>query len=473
VTVSVTGTTLSLDQLERVASSNEAVELAEGVLERMQSGRDVVLRALDREELVYGLTTGVGVRKRTRVAGEELGEFNRRLILEHRVGQGPPAPEPVVRAQLLLLANAFARGTAGVRPVLLERVVEVLNHGPLPSVRLLGSIGEADLPANADLAHGLLGGLELEAKEGLSLLNNNSFSTALGALAFAGAERLLDSLDVAACLDLEAFAANLTLLHPELARQRPYPGLQQAVDRLRGLLDGSWLWGEGAARNLQDPLTFRSIPHVHGAARDAFAFAGRQLAVELNASQENPLVVVSEDRVISQANFDVLPLAAALDFVRVALAPVLMCAAERTVKLLQAPLTGLPEGLAAESGLAESALSEFGVPVQALAAEARLLAQPVSFETVSTSHHEGIEDRFTLAPLGARRLAEMVTLGARVAAIELVVAAQAIDLRGGPQLGSGTGPVYGAIRALVPPTGRGEPPPQDLEPIVGLVTKGL
>ncbi len=473
MTVGVTGTSLDLDQLERVASSGEGVELAEGVVDRVQAGRDVILRALDREEPVYGLTTGVGVRKRTRVTDDELTEFNRRLILEHRVGQGPAAPEPVVRAQLLLLANGFARGTAGVRPLLLERVVEVLNHGPLPSVRLLGSVGESDLPANADLAHGLLAGLELEAKEGLALLNNSSFSTALAALAFAGAERLLDSLDVAACLDLEAFAANLTLLHPEVARQRPYPGLQQAVDRLGGLLEGSWLWSEGAARNLQDPLTFRSVPQVHGAARDAFAFAGRQLAVELNASQENPLIVVSEDRVVSQANFDVLPLAAALDFVRVALAPVLMCAAERAVKLLQAPLTGLPEGLAAANGLAESALSEFGVPVQALAAEARLLAQPVSFETVSTSHHEGIEDRFTLAPLAARRLAEMVSLGARVVAIELVVAAQAIDLRGRPQLGAGTGPVYERVRTLVPPTGRGEPPPQDLEPIVGLVTKGL
>ena len=470
MTVALTGTSLDLASLERVASSGEAVELAEGVLERVQAGRDVVLRSLGRDEVVYGLTTGVGVRKRTRVTDDELAEFNRRLILEHRVGQGPFAPEPVVRAHLLLLANGFARGTSGVRPVLLERIVDVLNHGPLPQVRLLGSLGEADLPANADLAHGLLDGLDLEAKEGLALLCNNAFSTALAALAFGRASRLLDVVDVAACLDFEAFGANVNLLHPEVARQRPFPGLREALERLRALLDGSYLWAEGAARNLQDPLTFRSVPQVHGAARDAFAFAGRQLAIELNASQENPLVVVSEDRLVSQANFDILPLAAALDFTRVALAPVFMCAAERAVKLLQAPVTGLPEGLAAESGLAESGLSEFGVPVQAIAAEARLLAQPVSFETVSTSHHEGIEDRFTLAPLSARRLAEMVTLGARVVAIELVIAAQAIDLRGRPALGAGTAPLYQRVRELVPATGRGEPPPQDLEPIVGLIT---
>ena len=161
-----------------------------------------------------------------------------------------------------------------------------------------------------------------------------------------------------------------------------------------------------------------------------------------------------------------------LDFVRIPLAPVLTSASERVVKLLQSPVTGLPEGLAAEAGLAESGLSEFGVPVQAFAAEARLLAQPVSIETVSTSQHEGIEDRMTLAPLGARRLGQMVELGERVAAVELVVAAQAIDLRGRPTLGAGSGVAYARVRQLVPATGRGEPPPQDLESVRELVRSG-
>jgi histidine ammonia-lyase len=380
--------------------------------------------------------------------------------------------DEVVRAQLLLLANGFARGTAGVRPALLARIVAVLNGGPLPAVRALGSIGQADLPANADLAAGLVGDLELEAKEGLALLSNNCFSTALAALAFADAVRLLDAADVAAALDLEAFGANLSSLDPAVAAVRPFRGLREALERQRELLAGSYLWQPGAARSLQDPLTFRCIPQVHGAARDAFRFAGEQLATELNASQENPLVVPGEDRVISAGNFDAQPLAAALDFTRIALAPVLTSAAERSVKLLQAPLTGLPEGLAAEAGLPESGLSELGVPAQALAAEARLLAQPVSFETASTSHHEGLEDRITLAPLSARRLAEQVSLGARLAAVELVVAAQAIDLRGRPQLGAGSGTAYQRVRELVPRTGQGEPPPQDLEPVVALVRSG-
>ena len=281
----------------------------------------------------------------------------------------------------------------------------------------------------ADLAHGLLDGFQPAAKEGLALLNSNSFSTAIATLAVSDTRRLLDTLDVAGALDLEAFAANLTILNPRIGEVRPYPGLRETIERLRALLVDSYLWDEGAARNLQDPLTFRCVPQVHGAGRDALHFVEGQLAIELNASQENPLIIPDEDRIVSVGNFDVLPLAAAVDFLRLTLASVLTAANERLVKLLEYPLSGLPEGLATERGLAEDSLAEFGVSSQALTAEARLLALPVSFEVASTSHAEGIEDRMTMAPLGARRLREMVELGERIATIELVVAAQAVDLR--------------------------------------------
>jgi histidine ammonia-lyase len=455
--IQLTGDTLTLDDLLAVARGGARVALAADATGRVRAGRAVVERSLEGESAVYGLTTGVGVRKRTRVEPDDLAEFNRRLILEHRVGQGDPAAADAARAQLLLVVNGFARGMSGVRYELLEHLVARLNDGPPPVVRTLGSLGMADLPANADLAFSVLEGFELAAKEGLAMLSNNAFSTALAALALADATRLLDVMAVAAALDLEALAGNVSVL--------------QAAPRFCELLDGSYLWQDGAARSLQDPLSFRCIPQVHGAARAAFEFAHERLAHELNASQENPLVLIDEERIISVGNFDALALAAALDFTRIALAPVLTTASERTVKLLQAPLTGLPEGLAAEVGLAESALSEFGVPMQALAAEAKLLAAPVSIETASTSHHEGIEDRITLAPLSARRLAEMVELGERVVAIELVVAAQAIDLRGRPSLGRATGDLYRSVRELIPFTARGEPPPQDLEPVRLLVKR--
>ncbi|HKI90730.1 MAG TPA: aromatic amino acid ammonia-lyase [Gaiellaceae bacterium] len=463
------GTTLTLEELVAVARERTRVELDPAAVEAMREGRARIERALAGGAPVYGLSTGVGSRKRVRVDAAGQAAFNRMLISGHRIAQGPAAPEEAVRATMLCLANGLARGRVGARPELAELVVDALNRGEHPRVRLLGSLGEGDLAANADLVHGLFGDRELAAIEGLALLSNAAFSTGLAALAVADLQRLLDTLDVAGALDLESFAANLSLLHPAVGEARPYPGLQATVGRLGRLLVGSYLWAEGSARNLQDPLTFRCLPQVHGAARDALAFGRRQLEIELNASQQNPLPVPGEDRFVSVGNFDVLPLAAALDFLRIALAPVLTSACERTVKLLQEPLSGLPDGLATQRGLADEALAELGVATQALTAEARLLAQPVSFELASSSHAEGVEDRATMAPLAARRLAEMVTLGERVAAIELVVAARAIELRGAGPLGAGTDRARALVRELVPPDGS---LPSDLEPLVERIRSG-
>jgi histidine ammonia-lyase len=468
--VVLTGLTLTVDDVVHVARGGARVELGAEALDRMRASRLVVDRAVERGEDVYGLTTGVGMRKRFAIDDEQ-ARFNRMLIGGHLMGQGDIAPEAVARAVMVRLANGLAQGAAGARPELAQLVVDALNAGATPRVRILGSVGQADLSANADLANELLGDFELAPGEALALLNNNGFSTAIATLAVADYRTLLDGLDVAGALDFDAFAANPGPLHSAVGAARPYPGLQETLSRLQALLDGSSLWSE-EPRNLQDPLSFRTLPQVHGAARDALAYAEGVLAVELNAHQGNPLVLADEQRIVSVGNFDVVPLAAAVDLLRIALAPVLTSAAERALKLLQAPMSGLPEGLAARSGLAEPGLSELGAAVQALAAEARLLAQPVSFELVSTTQHEGIEDRTTMAPLGAKRLAEMVELGARVGAVELTIAAQAVDLRRPRALGVGSRRAYERVRELVPFTDAGEALPPDLQPVVDLVRSG-
>jgi len=472
MTVILTGSALSLEQVLAVARAGAAVELDPGALERMQRARVVTEHALAAGETVYGLSTGVGVRKRARVSAAEQAAFNTRLIQNHLVGQGDAAPEDAVRATLLVLANGFARGAGLAGPGLAQRVVEALNERRHPQVRMLGSLGQADLAPMADLADGLVGADgRLEPGEGLALLNNNAFATGLAALAIADYDRLLDAALVAGALDLEGFAANLTVLDPAVARERPYPGIGAAVAGLRDLLDGSALFEPGVPRNLQDPLTFRCLPQVHGAALDVLAFGRSQLETELNAAQSNPLVDVESGRILSVGNFDALPLAAALDFLRIALAPVLTSANERMVKLLQAPLSGLAEGLAPRPGQAEDSLSEFGPAGQALTAEARLLAQPVSFELASSAHAEGIEDRATMASLAARRLAEMTSLGERIVAIELLIACQAIDLRGN-RLGVGTHRAHELVRARLPFKREEDPIPASLEPLRELVRSG-
>ena len=447
--VELDGHSLDLATVVRIAHDREQVALAAGVRERMQAARDVVERVLARDDPAYGLTTSVGVRKRVRVRASESAEFNARLIADHRVATGPDAPRAVVRATLARLANGFAGGTAGVRHELAAHVVDLLNADDLPRVRLLGSAGMGDLASMADVGAHLLDGLPLAARESTAVLASNAFATGLGALALADGARFLEQQAVIAALELEALCANVSMLHPAIARVRPYRGLARVLGRLHAALEGSFLWQPGAARGLQDPLSFRGVPQILGAADDALSFACSQVEIELNASDDNPLVLLDEDRVISTGSYDVLALAQALDVARLALGPVLSSANERTIKLLQSPHSGLNDGLESREGFG-CALSEYVWAAQALSTEARLLIAPVSCELASSSGAQGTEDRVTMAPLAARRLAEMLDLARKLAAIQLVIAAQAVELRGSTPLGAGTGALVRLARAHVP-----------------------
>ncbi|MHB8459982.1 MAG: aromatic amino acid lyase [Candidatus Limnocylindrales bacterium] len=471
MTVVLTGSDLTRMDVVRVARSGTPVRLAPAAVERMAAARTVVDHALARQDPVYGLTTAVGVLKRVAVDAGSAGELSRRIIRHHLVGQGPSAPPDVVRATILRLANGFASGIVGVRPELAERLVAALEDGRTPIVRILGSVGQADLSQMADIAIALFADVELAPGEGLALVSSNSFSTGWAALAVTDALDLLDAMTTAGAMSLEALAANPSMLHPAIARVRPYPGLRTELDRLRMLLAGSFIWEDARARSLQDPLTFRNLPHILGACRDVSTHVEGQLAIELNASQGNPIVVMDEDRLVSVANHEILPLVLATDHLRTALASAISASSERTVKLLETPWSGLPTGLVATSDGAEPGLAYLGIASQALAAEARSIATPVSHDLVSTAHAEGIEDRTTMAPLSVRRLAEMADLGRRVVAIELAVAAQATELRAIGPRGIGTGRAAAVIRDVVPYLTAERTVP-DLQPLVAIVAGG-
>lgn len=471
MTVLVTGSSLTLEEVVQVSRHNAPVSLDPEVDVRMQATRQVVDQTVLRDEAVYGVTTGVAALKRVRVPPAEMARFNAGLIRSHRVAQGPVASREVVRAMMLRLLNHLASGHPGVRPALVNPLVTALNRNLVPTVRSLGSTGVSDLGPNADLVAALYDEVELAAGEGLALLNHGAYSTGAAALAVADAASLIRALTVTGALSLEAFGANLSIIHTAVPASRPYPGLTQTVAELRHLLEGSYLWEEHAARNLQDPITFRSLPQTLGALRDALSYARGQLSIELNASQGNPMVAAGDGRVISVGNFDILPLAAALDFLRLALAPAVTSCGERTVKLLEKPWSALPPGLSPRGGV-DLGLGELGVAQQSMVAEARLLAQPVSFEMASSAHAEGIEDRMTLAPLSARRLAEMVALGQRCAGLELLVSAQAIETRGTTKLGAGTALAFAALRSRIPFLSGPDQFPSDLEPVNDLIRSG-
>ena len=470
--ITLTGRHLTRDELVRVARGHEPVGLDERARARMRETRAVVDRAIAAGAAVYGTTTAVGVLKRVGVAPDAGAAYSDHMLGHHVVGHAPAAPEEVVRATLLRLVNHLAEGSPGVRPELADHLIAALDgDAPLPTVRAIGSVGQADLAPLSELVAPLVAGFALEPGEGTALLDNNAFATGWATLAVADAERLLDTLEVAGALSLEGFGANPSPLHPQVARVRPYPGLRRTLGRLGRLLDGSAIHEPGVARNLQDPLSFRNLPQLLGAARDALAHVDAMLAIELNANQGNPIVVPDEDRLASVANFEILPLAAALDYLRVVLASVLGAASERVTKLLYPIWSGLPTGLTPAPGTTEAGLTYLSLAAQSLAVEARLLGQPVSFELVSTSHAEGIEDRTTSAPLAARRLADQVELGRRIAAIELTVAAQAVELRGHrPAAGSTT--TIEAVRRHVPFLAMGDHVP-DVEPLAGAIRAGL
>jgi histidine ammonia-lyase len=470
MTVVLTGRDLTRGELVRVARGREAVRLDEDARARMAATRTVVEAAVARGDPIYGTTTGVGVLKRVGVAADAAAAYASHMLAHHVVGHGAPVPDDVVRATLVRLANHLAEGSPGVRPVVAERLVRALNDDETPRVRPIGSVGSADLGPLSELAVPLFRDVPLEAGEGTALLDNNAFATAWAALALTDAHELVALLDVAGALSLEGFAANPSPLHVAVASARPYPGIRTSLARLRSLLEGSAIHDAGVPPQLQDPLTFRNLPQLQGAARDALAHVEDVLAIELNANQGNPIVVADEGRLVSVANFEILPLAAVLDHVRVVIASVLGSASERVTKLLFPAWSGLPTGLVPEPGTAEAGLTYLSLAAQSLAVEARLLAQPVSFELVSTSHAEGIEDRTTSAPLAARRLADQVALGLRIAAVELTVGAQAVELRGLRQ-GHGTATARRIVRRHVPFLGLGDHVP-DVEPLVAAIQDG-
>ncbi len=466
-------TELTLQTVIDVARGQRSARLAPGARERMTRSRDAALAIARRGDAVYGLTRGVGVRKRVVVDPFADPSYERSLVLDHRSGQGPNVGTEVVRATMVCLANNLARGYAGVRPELVDRILSRLDGNDLPPIRLYGATGQGDVVPLADLAFGLFPDEELEAKEGLSLLSSNAFSTALSCLALNDADRLLRVFVLTAALDLEAFRANPSTLDPAVPRSRPYPGLAWAVDGLRTALAGSALWEAGAARNLQDPLSFRNAAPILGSARDLLTFALAQLAIELSSSQENPIILAEEQRAVAVPNYELLPVAAALDVARIAIAPLLSTQLERLLKLLQAPFTGLTDGLGPAEEPRHSGLSEVTWTAQAIATEARLLADPVSVVTASSTQAEGLEDRITMAPLAARRLREMAALGDRLAALALMVACQAIELRGDSvTLGPFGRDAFAAVRECVAFVDASRRLPDTIEPLISSIRDG-
>lgn len=465
------GATLTPRGLRSIAAG-ASVSLATGSVERMAAGRRIVDRYLSESIPAYGLTTGLGMRADQMLTAEEAAEFSYRTVRGRAQAIGPLLTPEQVRAVMAVRLNTMLNGAAGASAEIAPALVTALNNGFVAAMPRIGSIGTGDLVAMAALAHALIGegeaivgGRRVTASEGLAsagivpvkllpkdgtvLCNNTAFSTALAALASVAARTTLLSVQIAGALSLEGFVSNLSPFRSASLRARPQPGQVEAGDQLRRLLGDGPLGRAGAARRLQDPLSFRCMAQVHGAAFAALADLDEELDVDLNSSPDNPVVIISEDVCVSTGNFHVPRLTQTLDGLARALAWCATDSVSRVQRLMHRPHSGLPPLLSSD----RPDTAGFGPllkPMEALRAEIVHLSTPVP--VLSSHNADGVEDSATFAALAASKLADLAGQLDLLVAFELVAACQAIDLRSGGRtdveaaIAPSLLPVYTAVR---------------------------
>jgi histidine ammonia-lyase len=465
---SLTGDDLRIEDVWEVAVDGAPVGLAHEARAKMEAARALVERAV-RDEHTYGVNTGFGRFVSMSIPEEQVAELQLRLLRSHACGVGDPYPAEVVRAAMLLRANALAKGYSGARVETVELLIECLNRGLLPHVPARGSVGASgDLAPLAHLALPLVGegratvdgellsgadalaavGLEptrLLAKEGLSLINGTQFMAAMGSLGLVRARRLARTADLACALSLEALQGSRTSFHAAIHDARPLKGQRDSAANFRSLLEGSAIieshrWCD----KVQDAYSLRCAPQVHGASRDLLDYVELTIAVELNAATDNPLVLVDEGLVVSNGNFHGQPLAFALDTLAMAVAELADISERRVERLVNPSLSeGLPPFLTADGGLN----SGFMIPqyvAASLVSENKVLCHPASVDSIPTS--AGQEDHVSMGNAAGLKALQVLDNVEHALAIELLAGAQAIEFLAPLEPGPGVRATHDAVR---------------------------
>jgi histidine ammonia-lyase len=475
-TVELNGNDLTFDQVYEVAFHGAKVSLATVASEKMQASRNVVDKLVASGKTAYGINTGFGKLASVRISTEQVRQLQVNLVRSHCCGVGEPLSRSETRSMMLLRANALAKGLSGVKPATVETLCAMLNAGVHPVIPSQGSVGASgDLAPLAHLAQVVIGEgqaefkneilpggealkrakitpVQLDAKEGLSLLNGTQGMLALLSLALCDADALADTADVAAALSLDALRGSPGAFDARIMHARAYPGAARTARNLARLNEGSEIRESHRAAEkdtrVQDAYSLRCTPQVHGAVRDSLSQAREMALVELNSATDNPLVFVSEKDegdIISGGNFHGQPLAMAADQVAMAIAT-LGGISERRIEQMTNPLTSLlPAFLTPEPGL-NSGFMIAQVTAAALASENKALATPHSVDSISTSGNQ--EDYVSMGMSGARRLQRMLRNLQHILSVELLCACQGIDLLAPLQTGTLAKQAYDSIRAV-------------------------
>ena len=454
--VVLSGETLSLDAIVQVAAHDAVVAVAPTAYPRIERARRVIAALLEQGAVVYGINTGFGKLSDVQIPTDQLAALQLNLVRSHCCGVGEPLSRAETRAMLLLRANVLAKGHSGVRPIVIETIIRMLNEDIYPVIPSRGSVGASgDLAPLAHLALGLIGEgesfyrsqrmpsaeslrqagiapLRLEAKEGLALLNGTQAMSAVGALALAAAWRVTRLADLAGAMSLEALRGTPAAFDPRIHQARPHIGQIDSARHLVDLLADSEIRESHRTNDprVQDAYCLRCMPQVHGAVRGALAHVEQVVSIESGSATDNPLVFAKEaggGDILSGGNFHGAPIAHALDYAAIAITDLMSISERRIDRLINPDINeGLPPFLSDSPGLSSGFMIAH-VTAAALLSEAKVLAHPASVDSVPTSG--GKEDHVSMGMTGALKLKQIVANAEHVLAIELMTAAQGLEYR--------------------------------------------
>lgn len=497
--MSIDGDSLTLRELEQVANeATSAVTLTADARARVARSRAVVEKAVQSRKVVYGVTTGFGRLSEVAIPHDKLADLQVNLIRSHACGVGPPLSRAETRAVTLLRANVLAKGFSGVRPELVQMLVELLNRGVHPVIPEQGSVGASgDLAPLSHLALVLIGEGEAEfqgevmgggealrraalqpltlgAKEGLALNNGTQVQTGIGALVLCAAERLADSADVAGAISLEGLRGTPDAFHPALHRARPHPGQIASAARLRSLLQGSEIRESHRHDDprVQDAYSLRCMPQVHGAFRNALGYVRSVLETEANSATDNPLIFPDEDGgiVLSGGNFHGQPVAQVLDLLAIALTDLASISERRIERLVNPDLSDLPAFLTRDPGI-NSGMMLAQITAAALVSECKVLSHPASVDSIPTGASR--EDHVSMGPHAARKARQVLRNAEVVIGIEAMCAAQALEFLSPLRPGVGVSRAYGHIRDRIAPLHDDRVLAPDIEAAAEMVRQGV
>ena len=490
MTIKIDGTSLTLEEVVRVAREYKKVELDGEARVKMIQSRELIESILAEKKVVYGVNTGFGKLSNVSVSEDEIDLLQYNLVVSCVSGVGDPLPEEVVRAMLLMRANSLASGFSGVRPLLVETMLEMLNKKVHPVVPEKGSVGASgDLAPLSHLALVLIGRGEawydgerlpgavamqkagiatitLKAKEGLSLCNGTQAMTAIGALAVYDAEKLACLADLFGALSAEALEAVPLAFDHKIHAIRPHPGQVQTAENMCNLLKDSQIIAEADHGRVQDAYSLRCIPQVHGASKDTIAHVKQVVVREMNSVTDNPLVFPETGEVLSGGNFHGQPVALVMDFLAIALSELANISQLRTERLTNPALSmGLPAFLVEKGGLNDGYMMA-QYTAAALVSENKVLSHPASVDSIPTSADQ--EDHVSMGTIAARKCREVLENTQYVLAIEAICACQGIDFRG-KKPSPGLRKAYEAIRSEVEFLNKDKELSVDFEAVVMLI----